>query len=42
MLTERSVHGKQMPDVYQAQRIANALGATVGELWPLPPKEDER
>lgn len=32
------VQGKTEPGVYEAQKIARALDATVGELWPLDEK----
>lgn len=34
------VNGTSLPRVDHAQKIAKALGVSVSELWPLPPKKD--
>jgi len=37
----RIANGIQLPDVVEAQKIADVLGVTVAELWPLPPKKED-
>lgn len=37
----RLASGESLPNAHHAQRIAEALGVSIGELWPLPPKKED-